>query len=144
MQIREANPEDIPQIIKSSKTSDRFQMSEYTNEIDEEEIRHWINDSRSIVLVAEIDRKIVGYTYGVRVSPRWFCFDALLVVPDFQNMGIGKSMYQYLRNKCKRQGLHFIQGLVKDSKNSSLDYWLKLGFEEGAKCIWVEDWLVED
>ena len=59
-------------------------------------------------------------------------------------MGIGKRMYQCLRNKCKAQGLHFIQGLVKDSKSSSLKYWLNLGYEEGAKCIWVEDWLDEE
>ena len=144
MIIREATPEDIHQILKSSKTSDRFRMSEYTNEIDEEEIRYWINDSRSIVLVAEINKKVVGYAYGVIISPRWFFFDALLIVPEFQNMGIGKRMYQYLRNKCKEQGLHFIQGLIKDCKNNSLNYWLNLGYEEGAKCIWVEDWLEED
>ena len=74
MTIREANPTDIPQILKSSKTSDRFRMSEYTNEINEEEIRYWINDSRSIVLVAEIDKKVVGFAYGVIISPRWFFF----------------------------------------------------------------------
>ena len=119
-------------------------MSEYTNEIDEEEIIYWINDSRSIVLVAEIDKKVVGYAYGVIISPRWFFFDAFLVVPEYQNMGIGKKMYQYLRNKCKAQGIHVIQGLVKDSKNNSLNYWLNLGYEEGARCIWVEDWLDED
>ena len=144
VKIRKAILEDLPQILKSSKTSDRFRMSEYTNEVDEEEIRYWISDSRSIVLVAEIDKIIVGYAYGVTISPRWFFFDAFLVIPEFQNMGIGKKMYRYLRNKCKAQGLHFIQGLVKDSKNNSLNYWLNLGYEEGAKCIWVEDWLDED
>ncbi len=142
--IRKAILEDLPQILKRSKTSDRFRMSEYTNEIDEEEIIYWINDSRSIVLVAEIDKKVVGYAYGVIISPRWFFFDAFLVVPEYQNMGIGKKMYQYLRNKCKAQGIHVIQGLVKDSKNNSLNYWLNLGYEEGARCIWVEDWLDED
>ena len=144
VKIRKAILEDLPQILKSSKRSDRFRMSQNTNEIDEEEIIYWINDSRAIVLVAEIDKKVVGYAYGVIMSPRWLFFDAFLVVPEFHNMGIGKKMYQYLRNKCKTQGLHVIQGLVKDSKNNSLNYWLNLGYEEGAKCIWVEDWLDED
>ena len=144
MIIREATSEDVPQILMSSKTSNRFRMSEFTKEIDEEEIKYWINDSRSIVLVVEIDKKVVGYAYGVIISPKWFFFDAFLVIPEFQNMGIGKKMYQYLRNNCKAKGLHFIQGLVKDSENNSLNYWLNLGYEEGAKCIWVEDWLVED
>ena len=53
-------------------------------------------------------------------------------------------MYSYLRKECKSKGVHFIQGLVKDTKNNSLNYWLNLGYEEGAKCIWVEDWLDED
>lgn len=144
IKIRKAILEDLPQILKRSKISDRFRMSKYTNEIDEEEIKYWINDSKSIVLVAEIDKKVVGYACGVMISPRWFFFDAFLVVPEFQNMGVGKKMYQYLRNKCKAQGLHVIQGLVKDSKNNSLNYWLNLGYEEGSKCIWVEDWLDED
>jgi len=84
MIIREATPEDIPQILKNSKTSDRFRMSEHTNEIDEEEIRYWINDSRSIVLVAEIDRKVIGYAYGIimaisgslnyQKAEKWLCY----------------------------------------------------------------------
>ena len=40
VKIRKAILEDLPQILKRSKTSDRFRMSEYTNEIDEEEIRN--------------------------------------------------------------------------------------------------------
>lgn len=144
MTVREATLEDIPQILKSSKTSDRFRMSEYTNEIDEEEIRYWINDSRSIVLVAENDEKIVGYAYGVIISPKWFFFDAFLVVPEYQNRGIGKRMYKFLRDKCKTKGLQFIQGVVKDSNDNSLNFWLNMGYDKGAKCIWVEDWLDEE
>jgi len=144
VKIRNAIIGDLSQILKISETSGRFRMSEWTDKIDEEEIRFWISDARSIVLVAEFDQKIVGYACGVAMSPRWFYFDAFLVIPEFQNMGVGKKMYLHLQNKCKAQGIHVIQGLVKDGKGNSLNYWLDLGYEEGAKCIWVEDWIDEE
>jgi hypothetical protein len=52
-------------------------------------------------------------------------------------------MYTFLRTLCKEKGIQLIHGLVKSKGNNSLKYWLQLGYEEGEKCIWVEDWLVE-
>lgn len=142
--IRAATVEDVPQIVLNSKTADRFRMSEFIHEVDEEELHFWVSDPRSIVIVSTLASKLIGYAYGFIISPKWFFFDAFLVIPEFQNKGIGKKMYGYLRKECKRRGLQLIQGLVKETDNSSLNYWIARGFEDGCKCIWVEDWLDED
>lgn len=142
--IREATSEDIPQIISSSRTTNRFRMSKFTNEVDEEELRFWISDPRAIVIVAMLDSELIGYAYGFCLSSKWFFFDAFLVVPRDRRSGIGKEMYAYLREACRMRGIELIQGLVKEGDPETLDYWIDSGFEQGSKCIWVEDWLDED
>lgn len=142
--IREATSEDVRQIISSSRGTSRFRMSEFTNEVDEEEVRFWISDVRSIVIVATHDSGLLGYAYGFCLSPKWFFFDVFLVVPRARKSGIGKEMYAYLREACRMRGIELIQGLVKDGDPEALDYWIDSGFEQGSKCIWVEDRLDED
>lgn len=139
VKIRIAIPENLHQILKCSKTSDRFRISDYSNGFDEDDIRFWITDSRAIVIVAAVDSKIVGFAYGVIISPKWFYFDAFLIIPEFQNMGVGAKMYKYLRDICKEKGIKLIQGLVKKTKNGALDFWIKQGYTKGSDLIWVED-----
>jgi GNAT superfamily N-acetyltransferase len=142
--IREATSEEIPQIISSSRTTNRFRMSEFTNEVDEEELRFWISDHRTIVIVAMLDTELIGYAYGFCLSPKWFFFDAFLIVPKARRSGIAKEMYAHLREACRVRGLELIQGLVKEGDPERLNYWINRGFEQGYKCVWVEDWLDED
>lgn len=139
VKIRKAIPEDLPQILKCSKTSDRFIISEYSNGFDEDDIRFWITDSRAIVIVAIFDSNVIGFAYGVIVSPKWFFFDAFLIIPEYQGKGIGDKMYKYLRDICKDKGIKLIQGLVKNSDDSALGFWIKQGYIKGSELIWVED-----
>jgi len=142
--IREAAPEDVSQIISNSQTTDRFRVSAYTDEMDEEELRFWITDERSIVIVAVLDTRLVGYAYGLCLSPKWFFFDEFVLIPQVRGRGIGKKMYTYLREVCRKRGLQLIQAIVKDDESKALEYWIGRGFEQGSKCIWVEDWLYKD
>jgi GNAT superfamily N-acetyltransferase len=143
--IREAIREDVTEILSLSKADKNFQMSEFTSTHDEEELHYWISDSRSIVIVAARRSQVIGYACGFLLSPKWFFFDTFLVAPEFRKRGIGTRLYSYLRNECKKQGsLQLIQGLVKTGKGKSLRYWTRLGFEEGSRCIWVEDWLDDE
>ncbi len=139
VKIRKAIPEDLPQILKCSETSDRFIISEHSNVFDEDDIRFWITDSRAIVIVATIDSKLIGFAYGVIISPKWFYFDAFLIIPEFRNIGVGGVMYKYLRDICKEKGIELIQGLVKNSDNSALGFWIKQGYTKGSDLIWVEE-----
>ncbi len=143
--LRRANATDVNLIVLLSRATDRFSLSEETNEPDAEEMLFWIKDPRSIVLVADqlcpVKRPVVGYAYGTCVSPKWFAFEAFQVTENLQRCGIGKAMYSLLRQLCAEIGVSLIQGLVIDGPGNSLPYWIERGFEEGKKCIWVEDWL---
>lgn len=142
--LRQAVVEDVQQIISISQSIENFRMSEFTRSGDEEELLYWISSQSSIVVVASTDSILIGYGYGHCLSPKWFFFDEFGVSADFRNMGVGKEMYIFLRDECRSQGFHLIQGIVKDNQHGSLDYWIKLGFEDGSKCTWVEDWLDEE
>ena len=142
--IREAVTEDIPQILSISNNINSFRMSEYTNGVDKEELSYWISSKNAIVTIANTESELIGYGYGFIFSPKWFFFDAFAIISAYQNKGVGREMYAFLRDECQARGIDLIQGLVKDKRDSSLNYWIKLGFEEGSKCIWVEDWLDEE
>ena len=141
--IQEATTKDIPLILSCENMTDRFKMSKFSEEIDKDELLFWVKDQRSLVIVAKLSSELVGYAYGFMLSPKWFFFDTFYVVSKFQNIGIGKRMYNYLRDICNEREIQLIQGLIKDTKKNSLDYWMNRGFEFGCKCIWVEDWLDE-
>lgn len=141
--LRQATMDDVPQILDLALTTDRFKVSSVTDGLEEEELRFWIADERSLVLVAADGPEILAYAYGFCVSPTWFFFDEFLVSSRFRDSTLGKSMYAYLRSLCKQRNIELIQGLVKDGEPRLLAYWASRGFVEGCKCIWVEDWINE-
>lgn len=51
--FRFAISSDVKGILNLSKTTDRFRISEETDKLDVDELLYWIDDPRSIVLVAE-------------------------------------------------------------------------------------------
>ncbi len=143
--VRSATQNDLHEIVALSRTTDRFRVSPYTGfEVDRGELAFWIDDDRSIVLVATEAGRVIGYAYGVCVSPRWFFFDGFVVAPDVREMGVGKTLYADLVERCRERGLQLIQGLVKASDDSSLEYWVERGFEPGTCCTWVEHWIDEE
>ena len=142
--LRCAEGDDIHYILALSRTTDRFDISECENEIDDEELSYWISDPRSIVIVAVLGSQIVGYAYGICISKKWFFFDEFLVAAEVRGCGIGDKMYTFLRKACIAQNIELIQGLVIDGDDAMLDYWIDKGFKPGKKCIWVEDWLNPD
>ena len=141
--VRPANKDDVEQIAKLNRTTDRFQMSTYTKVASPEELQYWVIDPRSIFIVASVAKNVIGYAHGVCVSPKWFFFDAIVIDPSSQRCGLGNHLYETLRKECRKLGIELIQGLVKDDHDRALEYWIARGFEVGCNCIWVEDW-VED
>jgi len=143
--FRPAREEDAKELLALSGTTDRFHISDDTDAPDLDELLFWMNDPRSIVLVAEeisaARGAILAYAYGTCISPKWFAFEGFMVTPRLQRHGLGKAMYSYLRDRCSELGIDLIQGLVIDGDDNSLRYWLERGFEEGKRCVWVEDWL---
>ena len=141
--IRYARKDDVAEIRSLYKTTDKFNVSPYAD-IDSEELYFWVSDERSIVLVSTIKNGVVGFAYGVCVSPKWFFFDSFLISPKYRRLGIGKILYSRLTEICHFLGIELIQGIVKQGNDSSLDYWLQRGFDEGDSCIWVEHWINEE
>ena len=143
--LRSATQDDLHEIVALSRTTDRFRVSPYTGlEVDRDELAFWIDDDRSIVIVATEGGRVIGYAYGVCVSPRWFFFDGFVVARDVREAGVGKTLYADLVERCRDRGLQLIQGLVKAADDSSLEYWINRGFEPGSCCTWVEHWIEEE
>lgn len=137
-----ATVDQLDEIVALSRTTPKFEVSRYTgSELDYDELAFWIEDDRSIVLVACVSNVVTGYANGVIISPKWFFFDGFLIAQEKRGYGLGQELYAYLVDICRARGVQFIQGLVTKGRDSSLEYWLRQDFEAGKVCTWVEHWI---
>ena len=102
-------------------------------------------------LVAEIDQKVVGFIlgyvsgweFGVPDTAGWI--DTIGVDPDYQNQGIGKTLFKSLienfrrtgkeerpeAKKSKIEGVNVVYTLVRWNDWNLLRFFNKMGFKKG-------------
>jgi len=80
--------------------------------VDDEFTKYQVNDLKKFIenennygFIAKIDNKIVGFAFGyVLLKPdgrKVFYLDAIDVMPEYQNKGIGTNLIKYACNNCK-------------------------------------------
>lgn len=136
MQIREARPEDIPQIVSVLKASLGEADLPFSAEI--WNYKHVINPfGESIVFIAEENGKIAG----VRAFMRWIwqrgeeIFSALRAVdtathPDFQGRGIFKKLTMHAVQMGIEANDHFVFNTPNEKSRPG---YLKMGWEPVGK-----------
>ena len=84
-------------------------------------------------LTAELENKIVGYTYASKYRSRsayeYTIEDSVYVSPDFLGQGVGESLLNTLIHKCLPLGWRQMVAVIGDSQNtSSISLHEKCGF----------------
>ncbi len=95
-------------------------------------------------LVAEMDRKVVGFAYCNWFKPRpayRFCAeDSIYLAPQTQGMGIGRALLAELMAQAQATGLRKLIAVIGDSRNaSSIGVHRSAGFTEVGvlkSCGW--------
>jgi len=92
-------------------------------------------DKRNIFLVAEENKKIIGYSTADLLAGRLVIWQLLAVHPDYQNKGIGKQLAKRIESEVKKRGYKYILGYAPQFNKKTLAFHKSLGFQFGEKMF---------
>ena len=73
-----------------------------------EELENFINNKSNLGFIAKYNNKIVGFSFGyILIHPngeKIFYFDAIDIMKDYQDKGIGTELMNYTKNYVKKIG----------------------------------------
>lgn len=152
MEIREANPADIPLLVlfgqKLTKMHLDFDPEYYT--FDEKEfpsafanwIRSQIDLPSSIVVVAKENDEIVGFLSGfVKYLFPWFNIKKvghvsfMFIDEKYRGKGVGTKMVDAAKRWFKNEGLYYIELYVNENNKNGLSFWKNMGFKDFQKFL---------
>ncbi len=133
MNIREAQPQDIPEIIKWAKKAEELQTyaGDHLGESFYEKII-----KEGVSLVIELEDKMAGFLIAELDSGLDFAYlTQLFVVPDQQGQGIGKMLIEAYLDKCKEAGVAKVYLFVQENNEKAIEFYNKQGFKKGKPYI---------
>ena len=131
MNVRNAGLDDVDvilELLNSSKYLQSHSDYKYTREF----VEVSLNNPIYVVIVSEIDEKVVGVIIGEILEDHMSGFIVDLVVSsDFRGVGVGKSLYERYEELCNKKGVKKIEYLVNTSNDQMQKWSEKQGFEKG-------------
>lgn len=144
--IERANEEDLRDIINVYLEGYKgLEEYSYTHPDDVDAYVNWLwkRDPKGI-LVAKSSGKIVGFIAG---DANWFskrehkkvgAIHELVVLPNYQGMGIGRSLMKSILNYFRKEGLHVAELWVGDENYKAIAFYKSFGFKEkGQYNYWI-------
>jgi ribosomal protein S18 acetylase RimI-like enzyme len=135
IKIREADIKDSGVILNCIKG-----LAEHVNQIDfvtatENDIKDSVfsPNSHVKVFVAEnIGREICGFalifrTYSTFRAKTNYYIEDLFVFPEHRNLGIGLTLFNFIKEYAEKQGASKIEWYVNNSNQGAIDFYRKIG-----------------
>lgn len=143
MAIREATPDDIDAIQDVARATweadyptilSRDSIREGLDEwYADDQLRDAIAWARSLVLVAERDDEIVGFTHATwDVDETTGNILRVYVVPDHRNDGIGRQLFEETRSFLFDQGVDRIEAMVLEANDLGNAFYQSFGLEKAS------------
>ena len=148
IKIRKANIDDLFEIQKLNK--ELFELE--SNNFDSTLITEWpltqegkeyfesaiIND---IVIVASVDKKIVGYLAGTFNSQYSYNnitqaeLDNMCIMNEYRKLGIGTKLFEEFKKICKENGINEIKVEASYNNINAIEFYKRNGFKEAELTL---------
>lgn len=96
-----------------------------------------ITRSDSCALVAELNKKILGYLVGAiqegkdyRVKAKYAELENMLVLKDFRNKGIGGRLAERFLEWCEKQKINYVSVTASAENQLGIKFYKKQGFRK--------------
>lgn len=141
MKVRKANQKDVNEVIKLGKKIEELEFSSKFPFHDKSELKEALKDKNSVFLIAEENKKIIGFLLAKILFHRtggWCMLDNLAVKKDERCQGVGTELLKQLYSKLKKEKINYVQVLEEEHHNKTREFWKDKGFKETKKFIWAE------
>lgn len=145
MLIRPAAPEDFEELYSIGKNTAELRVSATEEFMDAEEFRWSIQNPDGVFLLAEENKKVVGFVYANTKDPerplenRYACLVYLVVVQEFHRQGIARQLYAECERRLKGRGITHLYGWAHaEGDGRMIEFMKKHGFAEGHQYVWMD------
>jgi ribosomal protein S18 acetylase RimI-like enzyme len=113
MKIIQANIEHLEAVAKLFDDYRQFYKQETNLQGATEFLRHNINNSESIIFIAQHNNELIGFVQlyptweSITMSKRWILYD-LFVTPSARGKGVGQKLMQRAKHLAQETGAQFI------------------------------------
>jgi ribosomal protein S18 acetylase RimI-like enzyme len=117
MKIRKAINKDIPSLIRIVKGVPSIE--DYPGEYDKKLFEKMLKDKETILLVAEIENKVVGFKeFKIDKSAKRVYGESIAVAKDYRKQGIGSALFNAMEYYAKKHKFKRISFIVRDWNES--------------------------
>ncbi|MBN1793015.1 GNAT family N-acetyltransferase [Candidatus Woesearchaeota archaeon] len=141
MAVRRARPRDLEGIYNIVKGTREFEASKNTRFFKKQELKEWISDRKSSIVLVSEEGKINGFLFAKIISRNWCMLDSIAVSPDHRGKGCATRLLDKLYKELKAKKCDYIQALVLAGNKQTRGFWRKKGYSEGNKFVWIEKFL---
>ena len=140
--IRRAALKDIQAIYCLGRKTEELNFSPNMRFHDKIELKEFVKKPETnILLVAEIENKVVGFLYAKIVSKTWCILDNLAVDEDYRGKGAGHLLLDHFYAILKKKKISYLQVLEEIHHKKTRDFWKKQGFREEKVFVWADRWI---
>lgn len=139
MEIRQATEADIEPIEQVARETWETDYPDILHrETIEEEVEEWYNDDQleieleeedAILLVAEIDGEVVGFTHAVRRRRTGYIL-RVYTSPDHRGEGVGSELLTKARDVLLTRGVDNVRAMVLAENEPGNAFYESFGFEK--------------
>jgi len=140
MTIRTAKPEDVKAIHALGKNVSEFTTGKETVTFWPESILiRTVQDETVIILVAEVDKEVVGFIIANCNKPlSKALIENIYVRPDNRGQGIGTALVKALVKEANAREYEYIAVLTPPTDTPAIKTYKKAGFTPGETFLWLD------
>jgi GNAT superfamily N-acetyltransferase len=108
-------------------------------------LRYHLLDVDAMIIVAERREEIIGFTLAMKCQnlpmfePRHYGYISdMAVVPRHRSGGVGKVMFERVREWFRQEGITSLQLQVYDGNQRGRTFWQSLGFRDFISRCWMD------
>ncbi|MBU0467007.1 MAG: GNAT family N-acetyltransferase [Nanoarchaeota archaeon] len=149
MEVRKANQKDFKELFKLVMQNMGYHMKltklnwepiKKIRKAESEELKKDLKRSKTIIFVAEVYGKIVGYITAsfqgktpYTKTKKKSAIDDLFVLGEYRKKGIGKALINKTLDLSKSKGIKIVSLSVSSSNLPTLKLYKRFGFKENVK-----------
>jgi ribosomal protein S18 acetylase RimI-like enzyme len=140
MHLRKMTINDIPSIKGIGDAAPELSVTEGNSLFwGEKRLADWISADQDIMLVAEINHKVVGFQItNISSSSKIGYLSDLAVDENFRGNGVGSALTKQTLSIMKEQGITYVYALTQPKNTNIHSLLRKHGFEQGEQMVWYD------